>query len=247
MTMTPPGPDRPIDSASQRTGSSTIIHNRSHILLVVVCCVITAAIGAFFILPKNILIEPQIKPVTSDGDFVDPCDKSLVDKWFPEQSMRIDYICIGVGAQKHKSYEEAKNFSSWHYDMQIAVLIFSAVSTILVAMRGINDMLANFAILPTAIVTMLTGIASLYSYQNRFVSEVGIATSLAHLESEIEYVILTEVDNAKKTDSPGKLDDAKIERWYSDLSNILDTRYSYVLGITGKATTLIGKPAKAEQ
>jgi hypothetical protein len=97
----------------------------------------------------------------------------------------LSVLLDGIDMQK----DEARNAQNatwlWLQASQIAIIVLGALASAVVAAGNRISSIAPWVIVPTTLITILTGISSFYDFRGEYVRQFQLAASLARLQTNV--------------------------------------------------------------
>jgi hypothetical protein len=163
---------------------------------------------------------------------------------FGSQTEILRYVTDAVDYQQKRFRRSAEHHYLWLELSQWLIAGLGALATIVVGYGNKEPKVAPWAIVPTALVTMITAISAFYNYRTEYLRTWTTFVELASLQTDVEYALIIAVGDSK--DGAATIDKTYPSKWLDKLASIVgkaNEEFSGEFRTGGAAPGKGGQPA----
>jgi hypothetical protein len=127
----------------------------------------------------------------------------------------------GIDAQKDGAGEARNATWFWLQLSQISIIVLGAVASAVVAIGNRVPSIAPWVIVPTTLITIITGASSFYDFRGEYVRQFQLAAGLARLQNSVIVDLNSVLAMPERVLIDGMAPEEYIEAKYRELDNIL--------------------------
>jgi hypothetical protein len=127
----------------------------------------------------------------------------------------------GIDRQKDGAEDARDEIWFWLQLSQISIIVLGAVASAVIAIGNRISKIAPWAIVPTTLITMVTGVSGFYDLRGEYVRQFQRAAGLARLQSSVIVDLNNALTSAERASIDGMAPEAYIKAKYRELDDVL--------------------------